>query len=124
MTNRTIYLVDDEPMLLDMLSEVISLCGISSKSFTQANQLFETVKSFNIDDIIILDIHMPQMDGVEVMNQLTSYSVRPSLILISGHDSGMLQTADQLGKFSGLKILATLQKPISIERFKAFLKTL
>jgi len=65
---------------------------------------------------------MPKMDGIEVMRQLVATDRLSPLILISGYDSGVLHSAEQLAKAYSLDIIATMAKPFSFSSFKSILQ--
>ncbi len=64
---------------------------------------------------------MPEMDGIEVMRRLAQMKNPPALILISGHDIGVLYAAEKLGRAQNLKIIASLGKPVTIGHFRQLL---
>ena len=113
MAKTTIYLLDDEESLVELQKEVAELAGFNAQSFTRASDFFDSVDTFEAGSLMVLDLHMPEMDGIEVMRQLAKMSSPPSLILVSGHDTGVLHSAEKLGRAHGLKVLACLGKPIS-----------
>jgi len=116
MSINTIYIIDDEQQTADMLGEFVQLMGYQSNIYTRASQFFEDEKSSVDDGILILDLNMPEMDGIEVMRQLAETGHTLPLILVSGYDSGVLHSAEQLAKAHSLDIIATLSKPL---QFKA-----
>ncbi|MCP4042347.1 MAG: response regulator, partial [Gammaproteobacteria bacterium] len=97
-TRPTVYLIDDEPELLVLLSDVVELAGLNARGYTQASRFFEQVPVFESDSILVLDLQMPEMDGIEVMRRLAQMTDAPSLILISGQDLGVLHAAEKLGR--------------------------
>jgi len=120
--HTTVYLLDDEPELLELLGDAVELTGLVSKRFTRANRFFEEVSEFSSQSILVLDLNMPEMDGIEVMRRLAVMDVSPSLILMSGHDISVLHSAEKLGYAHNLDIIATLSKPISLEQFQQLLR--
>ncbi|MCP4995173.1 MAG: EAL domain-containing protein [Gammaproteobacteria bacterium] len=123
MNKTTVYLIDDEPELVDLLSDVVEMSGFSAQGFVQAGQFFEEVGGvFAAGSILVLDLHMPGMDGIEVMRRLADMENPPALILISGHDTGVLHSAEKLGHAHNLEIIASLGKPVPIDRFQQLLQ--
>lgn len=116
MTN--VYLIDDEPILVSLLSEVVKRAGLKPMGFTRANTFFSEVSQFKSGEILVLDLKMPETDGIEVMRRLAAMPCPPSLILMSGMDTGVLHAAEKLGKAHNLDIIATLNKPLSMEKFQ------
>ncbi len=123
MNRKAVYLIDDEPALLELLSDIVRLVGMRPVAFTLGDRFFEQVTHFEAGSILVLDLHMPGMDGIEVMRRLAALQQSlPALILISGHDAGVLHAAEKLGRAHSLNILSTLSKPIPIERFMRLLQ--
>ncbi len=121
MTQTTVYLIDDESELVELLSDAVELAGLNARGYTRASRFFEQTTLFEPDSILVLDLHMPEMDGIEVMRRLARMDDPPALILISGHDAGVLHAAEKLGRAHNLEILASLGKPVSINRFQQLL---
>ena len=112
----TFYIIDDEQQTANMLGEFVQLMGYQANIYTQAKRFFEENGSYTEDAILILDINMPEMDGIEVMRRLAETDHALPLILVSGYDSGVLHSAEQLARAHSLDIIATLNKPL---QFKA-----
>ncbi|MFK5892675.1 MAG: response regulator, partial [Pseudomonadota bacterium] len=111
MKKTTVYLIDDELELVEWLSDVVELAGLHAQGYTNARNFFDQIEIFESNSILVLDLNMPEMDGIEVMRRLAKMTSPPSLILISGHDTGVLHSAEKLGNAHNLKIIASLVKP-------------
>lgn len=96
-----------------MLAEIVEMTGFNSTNYCDANEFFKEQK-FTDDSIILLDLNMPHMDGVEVIRELSNHKCRASLILMSGYDMGVLHSAEKLAHEHGLKIINSLTKPIHL----------
>lgn len=118
MNQPAVYLLDDEKELVELYKEVLKMVGLNASCFTQGDQFFHKVKRFEPGSILVLDLHMPGMDGIEVMRRLAQMENPPMLILVSGHDEGVLHSAEKLGKAHNLQILASMTKPVAFSRFK------
>ena len=114
----TIYIIDDDKQTANMLGMFVQLMGFDAKIYTTAKQFFDEKISFPKGSILILDLVMPDMDGIEVMRQLAGIENTPSLILISGYDSGVLHSAEQLARAHSLNIIDTLTKPLKFDSLK------
>lgn len=115
MTRPTIYLLDDEETLVEMHCEVADMAGFNARGFTQASQLFKQITQFENSSIMMLDLHMPEMDGIEVIRRLAQMPNTPALILLSGHDTSVLNSAEKLCQAHGLEIIGCYRKPLSME---------
>jgi len=122
MIQGIVYLIDDEPEMVEMLSDVVELAGLKAQGYIRASELFDRVVKFGSNSILALDLHMPEMDGIEVMRRLAKMDDPPALILISGTDSGVLYAAEKLGRAHNLEIIASLAKPVDINQFQLLLE--
>jgi len=120
--HSTVYILDDEPELVDLLSHTVELVGLKSHSFTKASDLFEQVLTFEPASILVLDLSMPEMDGIEVMRRLSTMESSPDLILMTGYDPSVLHSAEKLGRAHDLEIMASLSKPISLDEFQKIIE--
>ena len=121
MTQNTVYLIDDEPEMVELLSEVVEMIGLDAQGFTQASVFFEQIEVFSENSILILDLNMPEMDGIEVMRRLAGMRNPPALILVSGHDAGVLHSAEKLCEAHKLELIASLGKPLSLDIIRKLL---
>lgn len=82
--NKTkVLIIDDDPKVSWLLSE-----GLSSKyEFISARDGIEGIQMVSTEkpDLVLLDIKMPQMTGIEVLERLNKLDERPEVIMISGH---------------------------------------
>lgn len=118
MNNQTIYIIDDEQQSLDLLTEYAQLLGYQVNAYSDAIQYFEEIESITEGSFMILDINMPKMDGIEVMRRMVKTGNILPLVLVSGYDSGVLHSAEQLAKAYSLDIIATIAKPFEFSAFK------
>ncbi len=122
MNRATVYLLDDEPAILELLGEVVKLTGMNAQSYSEARLFFEQVRVFDSGSVLVLDLNMPDMDGIEVLRRLAQMENPPILILISGADAGVRHAAQKLGLAHDLKIIATLAKPLALDKFRDLLE--
>ncbi len=91
-----ILVIDDDPKVSWLLSE-----GLSSKyDFVSARDGFEGLQMVSTEkpDLILLDIKMPGMNGIEVLEKLNKLESRPEVIMVSGHgDTPLVVKSVQLG---------------------------
>jgi len=82
-----IMLVDDEREILKMLEAALKKSGFTSiRSFTNP---VEAVKSYNGSnyDVVLLDIMMPEMDGLEVLDKLKEKNNKLNVIMMTAYSS-------------------------------------
>jgi len=114
-----IYIVDDDIQIAELLSATVDSIGLESEYFTSARQFIEI--SVDEADVILLDLNMPEIDGIEVIRTLGKNACKAQLVLISGHDKGVLHSAEQLAQAHSLKVAASLTKPVQIEALKSLI---
>jgi len=118
----TIYLIDDDPAILALLAEITKSLGLITESFTRAKYFFRQISSFETGSILVLDLLIPEEDGIEVMKKLAKMENPPALILISGRGIDLLNSAEKLGQADNLKILGCLNKSDMVDKFQQLLE--
>jgi len=104
----TLIIVDDEADLASFVCDVAQQNGFIAEQFNNGLQFMNDYK--NRADVIILDIMMPEIDGIELIRFLAGIDCDAQIILISGFDSGVLHSAKKLAKEQGLNIAGTMNK--------------
>ncbi|MCP4113512.1 MAG: response regulator [Desulfobacteraceae bacterium] len=86
-----ILIVDDEPMMVQQLRQMITDFGYSSKFVLKPKYLFPLMNQENFD-LILLDINMPEIDGITLLRQIKAHSDHNAIpvIMLTG------ETSDQL----------------------------
>lgn len=87
-----ILVLDDEPFMLKLLSRILTNLGYTQiTACDSGHSALEWIGCPNSPpDLILLDLNMPVMDGVEFMRHLVYRRYTGSLILVSGEDERML----------------------------------
>ncbi|NVO05275.1 MAG: response regulator [Rhodoferax sp.] len=63
-------------------------------------------------DFVLCDIFMPDADGIEMVTALAARQFKGGLVLVTGGDTQYLVIAKRIARFHGLKLLASLNKPL------------
>jgi FixJ family two-component response regulator len=82
---RWIAIVDDDPSVLNALARLLRTRGLESRTFTSARE-FLTALSDGLPECLIVDLQMPEMDGLELHRRLTLSGVRIPAIVITAHN--------------------------------------
>ena len=122
---ENILIVDDSLEILQILSETLSQYGYRVQSVVSGSMALTAVKSAP-PDLILLDIHMPQIDGYQVCRQLKASEITSDIpiIFLSGlHDVLEKIKAFQMGgadyitkQFQFQELLARVKHQITIQR--------
>jgi EAL domain-containing protein (putative c-di-GMP-specific phosphodiesterase class I) len=108
----TLLVVDDEPHIVEVIAEFGRRAGFDVTATSSPGE-FATVYHDRLD-VVILDLCMPGVDGVELLRQLATRGSKARIILVSGVDERVLDAARQLGVSQGLNIVGSLQKPVRL----------
>jgi FixJ family two-component response regulator len=80
-----VALVDDDEAIRKALSRVLRACEFGVEGFS-SGQAFLNALSETHPDCVLLDLHMPDMDGLEVLRELHSRAFKAPVIIITAHD--------------------------------------
>ncbi len=75
-----------------------------------------TILAKSQPDLLLCDLGMPEMDGVEFLQKLSQQDFRGGIILISGLHAKMLSGMELLGRKLGLNVLGALPKPVTSDQ--------
>jgi EAL domain-containing protein (putative c-di-GMP-specific phosphodiesterase class I) len=117
-------LVDDDTFMLKTLNIILQSLGV--KSIIQTDNAQDALKYIanrnNHIDIVISDLNMPQMDGIQLLRHFGSQGLDLSVILVSGEDPRLLESAKTLAQQQNLSILGSLNKPVKKSDLEAVLR--
>ncbi len=77
-----ILLVDDDRFLLDMYSLKFKKSGVEIDPVSSSTGALEKLRAGNIYDVIILDIIMPTMDGIDLLKTIRAEKLSPESVVI------------------------------------------
>ena len=123
MAQPRLLLIDDEPVLADFLASAAGEAGFEPIVTAEDSQFRDEFLK-NRPDMVALDLGMPGMDGVELLRFLADEGYRAPVLIISGFDRRVLESAFRLGEALGLVMAGPLEKPVRLEELEAFLTEL
>ena len=126
MTNKLaikILVLDDDPFTLKLLARMLANLGYSSVALCDSGRvaLEQFDSQNNRPEMILLDLNMPEMDGIEFVHHLAERRYTGDLILFSGEDEQQLLAAEKLVQSYHITVLGSLQKPVTPEKLAALL---
>lgn len=101
------------------------LRGLGVGTVTDAangNDALRALQTGTVPDIIICDIDMPGMDGVEFLARLAENDLACAMVITSGLESNVVQAVEAIGESHGLHVLAALEKPLTARRLSDVLR--
>ena len=118
-----LLLIDDEPVLAEFLASAAEACGFEPV-ITSEDEHFRDEFRANRPNMVALDLGMPGMDGVELIRFLADQDYRSPVLIVSGFDRRVLESAFRLGEALGLTMAGPIEKPVRLEKLEAMLTQL
>lgn len=117
-SNIKILILDDDIFMLKLLTRMLVKQGYTSVSSCDNGRdaLKMIDNAATCPDLILLDLNMPDMDGIEFVRYLVDRQYHGDLILVSGENERMLKTAEKLVHAHKIPMLGYLHKPVSPEK--------
>ena len=123
MREPRLLVIDDEPALADFVAQVAAECGFVP-ILTGDDRAFRDAVQSERPDVVALDLGMPGMDGVELLRFLAEADSRAPVLIISGFDRRVLESAFRLGEALGLAMIGPLEKPVRFQDLERVLTEL
>jgi DNA-binding response OmpR family regulator len=123
MPQPRLLLIDDEPALADFLASAARESGFDPQ-VTGHDDAFRDAFVAQRPDMVALDLGMPGMDGVELLRFLSEQDYRAPVLIVSGFDRRVLESAFRLGEAFGLNMVGPIEKPVRFEVLETLLTEL
>lgn len=81
---QTVYLVDDEPIVLQPMRILVTAFGYDCRAFSDAASLLNEIVA-HPNGIVLADLRMPEMTGLQLFHKLRDAGIAIPFILVSGH---------------------------------------
>ena len=107
MVSKVIFIVDDEAVIADTLSVILQHAGFVAKAFHRPEEALHAADSI-VPDLLISDVFMPGMTGVELANRVRAQSPDCRVFLFSGQQNARSIMEKEQGHFEFIII----EKPI------------
>jgi len=113
---HNILIVDDESSIRQSLAEVLEDEGYAAAQAESGEACLETLRKRSFD-VVLLDIWLPGIDGLETLGKIREIDAAPEVIMISGH--GTIETAVRATKLGAYDFL---EKPLSLDKTLILIK--
>ncbi len=117
----TILLIDDDPVQLAILASYFYGRGITDtlEATNGISALKIIAEHADKIDLILCDLKMPEMDGIEFMRHLKDSDYDGPIAILSSADRFLIESAEKLAVIHGLNVIGTVRKPMSKEKLDA-----
>ncbi len=109
-----ILIVDDDLFSLKLLAHMVRQHGdYQVETCDSARRSLERIRSGEQNpDLILLDLNMPEMDGLELIRRLGDFGYGGALALVSGQSKRILRASEELSRSYDINVLGHLEKPV------------
>ena len=122
MSQPRLLLIDDEPALAEYLANAARTSGFEP-IITERDEEFREAFLTTRPEMVALDLGMP-VDGVELTRFLADHDYRGPVLIVSGFDRRVLESAFRLGEALGLKMAGPIEKPVRLDVLEELLAKL
>lgn len=113
---KKIYIVDDEPKIGELFVTVLNRDGYDAHSFVNPQALLDRIDQKKSPDLILTDLMMPGMNGIELIESLHLREKMVPVIIMTAHSS--IQTAVDAMRLGAFHYL---QKPVNLEEMRTLI---
>lgn len=113
MKKRRLLAIDDEPAMNEIIRSVGEGLGFEVRVTDSADAFADHHESF-APDVVVLDLVMPEVDGLELAYWLSHVGSTARVIILTGHNPHYAESARMMGERGELGEVMVLTKPVSI----------
>lgn len=117
---QRILVIDDENDVSEFVSSAAQAMGFECTPTSDAKTFLEALRPDTT--LILLDLIMPEMDGIELLRLLGRQKCKAGIVLMSGVGKRTMETAGKLAEVLGLSIVGHLQKPFRLAELEEMLQ--
>lgn len=115
-----VFVVDDDVDMAAFMAEALESNGMVPRIVTGGRELLSILRH-ETPLTILLDVVMPDMDGIEVIQAIGRTGCQAPVVIVSGSSKQLLTMAEILGSTCGAVVVGTLQKPFSVDELLSVL---
>jgi len=120
---KRLLVLDEEQSVTHFIQQVAEEQGFAVRTANRPSDFMDSFKKF-WPSAIIVDLFMPEIDGIELLRWLAGEGCQARISILGGFGGQMLEPARHLGEASGLVIVDTLSKPIRLATLRDALRRL
>ena len=121
-----VLILDDDRFMLEFVSHLLRELGVSEVLVAEDGKagLFVLSAQVGTIDLLICDIEMPGMDGIEFLRNIADQRYSGKVVLFSGVDTDLLKAIERLAIVRGLNVIGILAKSVTIGSLATILEKL
>lgn len=110
-----VLILDDDQLVADVIARALRSLGCETETALAPSAFFAALGSFGPTHLVI-DLFMPEMDGLAVLHRLAELGCNARIIVTSGHEVRLLESMRQSARALGLDVIGRLEKPFRMAR--------
>ncbi len=115
---QRVLLLDDDRFMLDVLRDMLDGLGpFVVHAESDARRALDALPR-HAPDLLICDLAMPEMDGIEFLQAAAGQGFSGRVILVSALEDGVRNAATELARALGLQVAGAFRKPVGIEQLR------
>ncbi|MCG8547056.1 MAG: EAL domain-containing response regulator [Alphaproteobacteria bacterium] len=122
-TGDRLLIIDDEPKLAKIIARGGTMSGYAAEYTDQPDAFFSKLRAWQ-PSVVVVDLQMPQTDGIEVLRIMAEVGSDAKVVVCSGIDMRTIETAMRLGGELGLNMAGALNKPVRLAEIRELLEGL
>lgn len=121
---QRVLIVDDDPIQLAVLKQIFLTHGSATVETAADGHDTISIMERSIDrfDLIVLDLVMPEYDGIRLISYLESQNVKTRVLVVSGLPKDVVRMSNSFAEASGLTSIGYMQKPLQLEDLLAIVR--
>jgi len=123
LAERTVLVVEDHEFQRRTIRQILSNLGVGSVlEAADGEAALAILHELHGGDVLVCDLDMPGMDGVELLRLVALRPDGPSIVIASGLSAEVLAAAEVRARADGLTVLGAVRKPLTARRLLGVLQ--
>ena len=115
---KKLLIIDDQAGITKAVGLLAQQLGLEFRALNSSSHATETFIEYR-PDIVILDMIMPEKDGIDVLNEILLTGIPARIVVTSGLSEAYLRLAEGVAKFHDFDRVSVLKKPFRREALLA-----
>jgi len=111
---KKLLVIDDQTGVTKVVGLIARQLGLNTRTINDPSQATEELIAFK-PDVVMLDMIMPEKDGIDVLNEILLTGIPVKVVLTSGFSDSYLRLAEGVAKFHANENVSILRKPFRRE---------